>query len=77
MSNPGQGMADEIVIVYDPDFNPHQDLQVSWRYSDLKRNSADMQAIARSHRYGQNKKVLVFKLMTKDSIEGELVHADG
>lgn len=29
MSTSGQDMADEIVIVYDPDFNPHQDLQVS------------------------------------------------
>jgi SNF2 family DNA or RNA helicase len=43
-----------IVILYDPDFNPHQDLQ----------------AIARSHRYGQTKKVLVFKLMTKNTVEG-------
>jgi hypothetical protein len=38
---------------------------------------ANMKAIARSHRYGQSKKVLVFKLMTKDSIEGELIPNDG
>ena len=36
---------------------------------------ADDQAIARSHRYGQNKKVLVFKLMTKDSVEGKPVRS--
>ena len=29
------------------------------------------QAISRSHRYGQTKKVLVFKLMTKNSVEGK------
>lgn len=28
------------------------------------------QAIARSHRYGQKKQVLVFKLMVKDTVEG-------
>ncbi|KAG1770169.1 SNF2 family N-terminal domain-containing protein [Suillus placidus] len=36
------------VIISDPDFNPHQDLQ----------------AIARSHRYGQTKTCLVFKFMS-------------
>lgn len=46
-----------IDTVFDPDFNPHQDLQ----------------AIARSHRYGQTKTVLVFKLMVKDSAEGSLI----
>ncbi|ODO05130.1 hypothetical protein L198_01818 [Cryptococcus wingfieldii CBS 7118] len=47
--------ADTAVILHDPDFNPHQDLQ----------------AIARAHRYGQTKKVLVFKLMIKGSVEGK------
>lgn len=41
--------------MYDPDFNPHMDLQ----------------AIARAHRFGQQKKVLVFKLMVKQSVEGQ------
>ena len=45
-----------LVIIFDPDFNPHQ----------------DHQAIARAHRYGQTKPVLVFRLMMKNSIEGEL-----
>lgn len=37
------------------DFNPHQ----------------DMQAIARSHRFGQTKKCLVFRLMMAQTVEGE------
>ncbi|KAI0830534.1 P-loop containing nucleoside triphosphate hydrolase protein [Trametes gibbosa] len=47
----------DTVIIFDPDFNPHQDLQ----------------AIARAHRYGQKKTVLVFKLMVKDSAEERIV----
>ena len=42
------------MIIYDPDFNPHQ----------------DMQALARAHRIGQEKKVLVFRLMTRNTVEG-------
>jgi len=37
---------------------------------------ADDQAIARSHRYGQKKRVLVFKLMTKNSVEGKAARRD-
>ncbi|WWD18619.1 hypothetical protein CI109_103072 [Kwoniella shandongensis] len=48
----------DTVILYDPDFNPHQDLQ----------------AIARSHRYGQKKKVLVFRLMIKGSVEENIIN---
>ncbi|KAF9076104.1 hypothetical protein BDP27DRAFT_1313905 [Rhodocollybia butyracea] len=47
----------DTVIIFDPDFNPHQDLQ----------------AIARSHRYGQKKTCLVFKLMVKDSAEERII----
>ncbi|KAL0580814.1 hypothetical protein V5O48_001190 [Marasmius crinis-equi] len=47
----------DTVIVFDPDFNPHQDLQ----------------AIARAHRFGQQKTVLVFKLMVKQSAEERIV----
>ncbi|QRW05377.1 chromodomain-helicase-DNA-binding protein 4 [Ceratobasidium sp. AG-Ba] len=46
----------DTVIVFDPDFNPHQDLQ----------------AIARAHRYGQKKRVLVFKFMGKDTPEEKM-----
>ncbi|EJD45815.1 hypothetical protein AURDEDRAFT_151858 [Auricularia subglabra TFB-10046 SS5] len=46
----------DTVIVLDPDHNPHNDLQ----------------AIARAHRFGQTKPVLVFKLMMKDSAEVEV-----
>ncbi|KAH8119925.1 hypothetical protein DFH11DRAFT_1557318 [Phellopilus nigrolimitatus] len=47
----------DTVIIYDPDFNPHQDLQ----------------AIARAHRFGQKKTCLVFKFMTKDSAEEKII----
>ncbi|KAH7910697.1 hypothetical protein BJ138DRAFT_1064605 [Hygrophoropsis aurantiaca] len=47
----------DTVIIFDPDFNPHQDLQ----------------AIARSHRFGQTKTCLVFKLMVKGSAEERIV----
>ncbi|KAG9001163.1 hypothetical protein FRB93_012245 [Tulasnella sp. JGI-2019a] len=46
----------DTVIVFDPDFNPHQDLQ----------------AIARAHRMGQTKKVIVFKLMIKNAAEEKI-----
>lgn len=47
----------DTVIIMDPDFNPHQDIQ----------------ALSRAHRIGQKKKVLVFQLMTKNSAEEKIV----
>ncbi|KAI0019301.1 PHD/FYVE-zinc-finger like domain-containing protein [Xylariomycetidae sp. FL0641] len=47
----------DTVIIYDPDFNPHQDIQ----------------ALSRAHRIGQKKKVLCFQLMTKNSIEEKIM----
>ena len=47
----------DTVIIFDPDFNPHQDLQ----------------AIARAHRFGQKKPVAVYKLMAKDTAEGTVL----
>lgn len=47
----------DTVIILDPDFNPHQDLQ----------------ALARAHRIGQKKKVLCFQLMTKASVEEKIM----
>ncbi|TDL28199.1 hypothetical protein BD410DRAFT_739739 [Rickenella mellea] len=47
----------DTVIIFDPDFNPHQDLQ----------------AIARAHRYGQTKTCLVFKFMVKNSAEERIM----
>ncbi|KAE9408278.1 hypothetical protein BT96DRAFT_914203 [Gymnopus androsaceus JB14] len=47
----------DTVIIFDPDFNPHQDLQ----------------AIARAHRFGQKKTCLVFKLVVKDSAEERIM----
>ncbi|KAI6420297.1 hypothetical protein MCOR21_009810 [Pyricularia oryzae] len=47
----------DTVIIMDPDFNPHQDLQ----------------ALSRAHRIGQMNKVLCFQLMTKGSVEEKIM----
>ena len=47
----------DTVIILDPDFNPHQDIQ----------------ALSRAHRIGQTKKVLCFQLVTRDSAEERIV----
>ncbi|KAF2099730.1 hypothetical protein NA57DRAFT_18327, partial [Rhizodiscina lignyota] len=48
----------DTVIILDPDFNPHQDIQ----------------ALSRAHRIGQTKKVLCFQLMTRHSAEEKIMH---
>jgi superfamily II DNA or RNA helicase len=47
----------DTVILLDPDFNPHQDIQ----------------ALSRAHRIGQKQKVLVFQLMVRDSVEEKIM----
>lgn len=47
----------DTVIIMDPDFNPHQDIQ----------------ALSRAHRIGQHKKVLVFQLVTRASAEERIM----
>ncbi|KAM3144240.1 hypothetical protein pb186bvf_003702 [Paramecium bursaria] len=55
----GQGInltAAEIVVIYDSDWNPQNDVQ----------------ATARAHRIGQSKEVTVYRLVTKDTYESEM-----
>lgn len=47
----------DTVIILDPDFNPHQDIQ----------------ALSRAHRIGQHKKVLCFQLVTRASAEERIM----
>jgi chromodomain-helicase-DNA-binding protein 4 len=47
----------DTVIIMDPDFNPHQDIQ----------------ALSRAHRIGQKNKVLVFQIMTRGSAEEKMM----
>ncbi len=47
----------DTVIILDPDFNPHQDIQ----------------ALSRAHRIGQKNKVLCFQFMTKSSVEEKIM----
>merc|ERR1712124_43971 len=49
--------AADTCIIYDSDWNPHQ----------------DMQAMDRCHRIGQTKPVLVFRLATGNSVEGKML----
>ena len=55
----GQGInltAAEVVIIYDSDWNPQNDVQ----------------ATARAHRIGQEKEVTVYRLITKNTYESEM-----
>ncbi|WCJ30367.1 Chromodomain-helicase-DNA-binding protein 5 [Euphorbia peplus] len=47
----------DTVIIYDSDWNPH----------------ADLQAMARAHRLGQTNKVMIFRLVTRGSIEERMM----
>ncbi|KAF3006110.1 hypothetical protein E8E14_001210 [Neopestalotiopsis sp. 37M] len=47
----------DTVIIYDPDFNPHQDIQ----------------ALSRAHRIGQKNKVLCFQMTTKETVEEKIM----
>lgn len=47
----------DTVIILDPDFNPHQDIQ----------------ALSRAHRIGQKRKVLVFQLTTRSTAEEKIM----
>lgn len=47
----------DTVLILDPDFNPHQDIQ----------------ALSRAHRIGQKKKVLVFQLTTRATAEEKIM----
>ncbi|KAJ7673039.1 P-loop containing nucleoside triphosphate hydrolase protein [Mycena polygramma] len=47
----------DTVIIFDPDYNPHQ----------------DSQAVCRAYRYGQQKTCLVFTLVTADSVEERIM----
>ncbi|KAG9758315.1 SNF2 family DNA-dependent chromodomain-containing ATPase, partial [Aureobasidium melanogenum] len=47
----------DTVIILDPDFNPHQDIQ----------------ALSRAHRIGQKKKVLCFQIVTRASAEEKIM----
>ncbi|KAJ9122280.1 hypothetical protein QFC22_001700 [Naganishia vaughanmartiniae] len=49
----------DAVIIHDLDFNPH----------------LDMQAIARSYRYGQKKTVMVYRLMMAQTVEANIMQA--
>ncbi|KAJ3233024.1 hypothetical protein HDU81_002538 [Chytriomyces hyalinus] len=47
----------DTIIIYDSDWNPHQDIQ----------------AVARVHRIGQTKPVLIYKLFTRDTVEASII----
>lgn len=51
----------DTVIIYDSDWNPHNDLQ----------------ALARAHRLGQTSSVMVFRLVTRGTIEERMLQVIG
>ena len=50
----------DTVIIYDADWNPHNDIQ----------------ALARAHRIGQKKKVMVYRFVTKNSVEERIAEVE-
>jgi SNF2 family DNA or RNA helicase len=47
----------DTVIIYDSDWNPHN----------------DMQALARAHRIGQANKVMIYRLVTRATVEERIL----
>ena len=78
-------VAADTVIIYDSDWNPQNDLQVSlfsWEIFVQRKwmlrnkfviyNANCLQAQARCHRIGQTKEVKVYRLITRNSYEREM-----
>ncbi|KAK7020257.1 hypothetical protein VNI00_017749 [Paramarasmius palmivorus] len=59
----------DTVIIFDPNFNPHQVCTSECLTTSLNNLVLGLQAIARAHQFGQQKLVLVFKLTVKESAE--------
>lgn len=55
----------DTVIFYDSDWNPQGTVFRSNFFNSL----VDLQAMARAHRIGQTKKVTIYRLCTKDTVE--------
>ncbi|CAN0217051.1 unnamed protein product, partial [Scytosiphon promiscuus] len=59
----------DTVIIYDSDWNPHNDLQASF----FRRGGSRL-AQARAHRIGQTKAVMVYRLLSKKTYEMHMFH---
>lgn len=72
----------DTVIIYDSDWNPHNDIQVRLCFTARFQSSSGWlvcvdirllclwtQAFSRAHRIGQNKKVMIYRFVTKASVE--------
>lgn len=68
------------VIIYDSDWNPHNDIQVGKsstnRFSIYRQVSSNpesskswFQAFSRAHRIGQQSKVMIYRFVTRNSVE--------
>lgn len=51
----------DTVIIYDSDWNPHNDIQ----------------AFSRAHRIGQAKKVIIYRFVTRNSVEERVTQVAG
>lgn len=71
----------DTVIIYDSDWNPHNDIQVIFLNPDFHNSKTSFyfllfkikkscfQAFSRAHRIGQQKKVLIYRFVTRNSVE--------
>lgn len=68
----------DTVIIFDSDWNPHNDIQVGTRScrresarcdARLNRPSLPAQAFSRAHRIGQANKVMIYRFVTRASVE--------
>lgn len=72
----------DTVVIYDSDWNPQQDLQVtrsinpSWVFRALTDGESwFLQAQARVHRIGQQNQVSIYRLITRNTYESEMFQA--
>ena len=69
----------DTVIIFDSDWNPQNDLQVTQADVYVRRTMSnhflkmELQAQARAHRIGQKNQVNIYRLVTKASVEEDIV----
>ena len=64
----------DTVIIYDSDWNPHNDIQVIIGYKLIVHFVLTfVQAFSRAHRIGQANKVMIYRFVTRASVEERII----